>query len=167
MSSPYIGEIRMFAGTFAPLGWEFCQGQLMSIQDYDTLFYLIGTTYGGDGVDYFALPNLSSRIPVHRGPSHPFASTGGVEAVTLTTNQIPNHRHPLAASTATATSSTPAGQVWAASRDLPYSDAAAPLVPMAPQALGPSGGSQPHDNMPPFLAINFIISMYGIYPTQA
>lgn len=170
MSDPYIGEIRMFGGNFAPNGWEFCQGQLMSISDYDTLFNLIGTTYGGDGQNTFALPNLASRIPVHIGNA-PFGTyvlgqTGGAEAVTLLSQQMPQHTHAAMATNATSNAPLPAGNVWAVWGPNAYSDQA-PTAAMSASALVAAGGNQPHDNMPPYLAINFIISMFGIYPSPA
>ena len=169
MSDPYVGEIRMFGGNFAPNGWLLCQGQLVAISDYDTLFNLIGTTYGGDGQNTFALPNLSSRIPVHMGNA-PFGSyvlgqTGGLESVTLLTQQLPVHSHPAMASTGGGNASSPNAQVWADWGSPGY--APSPNTQMNPAALTPAGGSQPHDNMPPYLAINFIISMYGIYPSPS
>jgi microcystin-dependent protein len=167
MGQPYIGEIRMFAGNFAPAGWMFCQGQLLPISNFDALFTLIGTTYGGDGQSTFALPNLQSRVPVHQGPAFALAQMGGEETVTLTTNQIPAHTHvPLGFSTA-GNQQSPANGVWASSSPATqFSTANPPNVPMAAGAIGMSGGSQPHDNMVPFLVINFIISLFGIFPSQ-
>ncbi|MDQ2838414.1 MAG: tail fiber protein [Actinomycetota bacterium] len=170
MSDPYVGEIRMFGGNFAPNGWLFCQGQLVAISDYDTLFNLIGTTYGGDGQNTFALPNLASRIPVHMG-SAPFGTyvlgqPGGAESVTLLSQQLPVHTHTAQASSGSAGQTTAGGNYWATPTYQAYSTSA-PNVPMAPQALAPAGGNQPHDNMSPYLAINFIISMYGIYPSPS
>jgi len=162
MSDPYIGEIRMFGGNFAPVGWLLCQGQTLSISEYDTLFNLIGTTYGGDGQQTFQLPNLQSRFPVHAGSGFVLGQVGGVESVTLITNQLPVHTHqPVAAAVATSTS--PNSNFWASYANLDFSSQP-PAAPMAPNALSPSGGNQPHDNMPPYLAINFIIAVYGIYP---
>jgi len=163
MSDPYIGEIRMFGGNFAPNGWLFCQGQVLSISDYDTLFNLIGTTYGGDGQQTFALPNLASRIPVHMGSGFVLGQVGGVETVTLNTNQLPVHTHQPIGSTAS-TVVSPNGAYWANYVNQEYSSQA-PATAMAPNALSLSGGNQPHENMPPYLAINFIISLYGIYPS--
>ncbi len=169
MSSPYIGEIRMFAGNFAPVGWAFCQGQLIPISENETLFNLIGTTYGGDGQQTFALPNLASRVPVHMGSAgfgtFTLGQAGGEEIVTLTINQIPAHSHvPLANSAGSGTS--PQGAVWAGSTDLSqFAPPAQINGQMNSQAIGAAGGSQPHDNMIPFLAVNFIISLFGIYPT--
>ena len=168
MSNPFVGEIRMFGGNFAPAGWALCQGQLLPISENETLFNLIGTTYGGDGQTTFALPNLASRVPVHQGPSFILGQAGGVESVTLTVNQIPSHSHVPQCDGTNNSSNTPAGSVWAGTSALKQFAAAAvaPNVAMAPQALGLDGGSQPHDNMLPFLAINFIISLFGIFPSQ-
>ena len=164
MSDPYIGEIRMFGGNFAPVGWLLCQGQLLPISQYDALFNLIGTTYGGDGQNNFALPNLQSRMPMHVGSGFPLGQVGGVETVTLTTQQLPVHTHaPVAA--AVATSQTPNNNFWASYANNQYSDQP-PAAPMAPNALSPSGGNQPHENMSPYQVINFIIATEGIYPPQ-
>jgi microcystin-dependent protein len=165
MSSPFIGEIRMFGGNFAPVGWAFCNGAIMAIDQNDALFNLIGTTYGGDGQSTFALPDLQSRIPIHVGPGFALAQTGGVETVTLTTNQIPAHSHVPQASSGAGTQSGPANGMWALSTLNQFSSAA-PTLSMAAGALGQSGGSQPHDNMMPFLVVNFILSLFGIFPSQ-
>jgi microcystin-dependent protein len=182
MGSPYIGEIRMFAGNFAPAGWAFCSGQLMPIAENDALFNLIGTTYGGDGQETFGLPNLQSRVPMHQGNNgsgitHPIAETGGAESVTLTTNQIPIHTHPPLG--------TGGGQQISPNNGFPAvasgtgldvvgvygpNDGGVPpgnVVAMKSGLIGVSGGSQPHDNMIPFLVINFIISLFGIFPTPS
>jgi len=167
MSSPFIGEIRMFGGNFAPAGWAFCDGSLIPISENDALFNLIGTTYGGDGQNTFALPNLQSRIPVHVGPGFALGQSGGAETVTLTTSQIPAHSHVPQANNAAGNQASPAGGVWASTNPSinNYSNVA-PSVTMDPGAMGPSGGSQPHDNMVPFLAVNFILSLFGIFPSQ-
>lgn len=166
MSDPYIGEIRMFAGDFAPNGWLFCDGSLLSISDYDTLFNLIGTTYGGDGQTTFAIPDLASRVPVHTGSGYPLSQSGGVESVLLTTQQLPMHTHPALAANSPGTQTTPSGAFWASWGDGQYSSGAGTAASMSPAAFTPAGGSQPHENMPPFLAVNFIISLFGIYPSQ-
>jgi microcystin-dependent protein len=166
MSSPFIGEIRIFAGNFAPVGWAFCNGAITPIDQNDALFNLIGTTYGGDGQTTFALPNLQSRVPVHVGPGFALGQSGGAESVTLTTSQIPAHSHVPQASPTSAASTVPTGNVWAAATDTPYSTTA-PAVAMDPGALGSAGGSQPHDNMVPFLVVNFILSLFGIFPSQS
>jgi microcystin-dependent protein len=167
MSSPFVGEIRMFAGNFAPAGWAFCNGALLPISENETLFNLIGTTYGGDGQSTFALPNLQSRVPIHVGPGLTLGESGGVETVTLTTSQIPSHSHtPLADSNA-ASQADPSNNVWAAQNTLtPYSDQP-PTSALASTAIGSSGGSQPHDNMLPYLVINFILSLFGVFPSQS
>lgn len=167
MSSPFIGEIRMFGGNFAPAGWAFCNGALMPISENDALFNLIGTTYGGDGQETFALPNLQSRVPVHVGPGFALGQSGGQETVTLTTNQIPAHSHVPQANTAPGTQAGPGNGVWSASSpSLNEYSAAAPGLLMNPAAMGSAGGSQPHDNMIPFLSVNFILSLFGIFPSQ-
>jgi microcystin-dependent protein len=166
MSSPFIGEIRMFAGNFAPVGWAFCNGALIPISENDALFNLIGTTYGGDGQNTFALPNLQSRIPVHVGPGFALGQSGGAESVTLTTSQIPAHSHGAQCVSGTGNLPDPTGGVWAQpTTGTDYSDVA-PSLPMDPAAIGSAGGSQPHDNMVPFLVINFILSLFGIFPSQ-
>ncbi|MDR7316994.1 tail fiber protein [Brevibacillus nitrificans] len=170
MGQPYVGEIRMFGGNFAPVGWEFCNGQLLSISENGTLYQLIGTTYGGDGVNTFALPDLRGRIPLHMGQlsggaDYVQGTMGGVETVTLTVNQIPSHTHiPIAESGAGA--DTPVGNTWAKQPQSGYSSSTTSLVNMNVNAIAPAGGSQPHENMMPSLTINFIISLYGTYPSQ-
>lgn len=172
MSQPYIGEIRMFAGNFAPAGWMFCDGQLLPISENDALFSLIGTIYGGDGQETFALPNLQSRIPIHAGtgPSgqtYTLAEMAGTEQETLTTQQIPSHTHTLLASTDLASGGNPGTKVYARSTSFDYLVADEPFAPMAAQAISPVGGSQPHENCQPFLCVNYIISLFGIFPTQS
>lgn len=166
MSTPYVGEIRMFPGNFAPAGWAICDGSLQSIAQNDTLFTLIGTTYGGDGQTTFALPDLRGRAPVHQGSGFVIGQPGGVETVILTANQIPIHTHvPQAAIGAAGNpANSPAGNVWSGWTGGQFA-AQAPAAVMNAAAIGPVGGSQPHDNMVPFLTINFIISLYGIYPS--
>ncbi len=165
MAQPYVGEIRMFAGNFAPAGWALCEGQLLPISENETLFNLIGTTYGGDGQSTFALPDLRGRLPVHNGSGFVLAETGGVEEVTLTTNQIPGHTHALAGTTSIASDINPAGRIPAqASTYDPYQTENA-NSPMAPQSISGIGGSQPHSNFQPYLCLNFIISLFGIFPS--
>lgn len=154
----------MFAGNFAPAGWAFCDGQLLPISENETLFQLIGTTYGGDGESTFALPNLQSRIPIHMGNGFILAETGGAEEVTLTVNQIPSHAHVPVVSAGAGNLASPAGGIWAKTNLNPYSSQA-PNSDMHPQAIGLTGGSQPHDNMMPYLGINYIISLFGIFPS--
>ena len=167
MSQPFIGEIRMFAGNFAPVGWAFCDGSIIPIDQNDALFNLIGTTYGGDGQTTFALPNLQSRVPVHVGPGFALGQSGGVESVTLTTSQIPAHSHVPLCNTAVGTAQGPDGAFWALPSSGTIYSTAAPTLPMSPSAVGSSGGSQPHDNMLPFLVINFILSLFGVFPSQS
>jgi microcystin-dependent protein len=165
MADPYIGEIRMFAGNFAPVNWLFCQGQVLNISDYDALYTLLGTTYGGDGISTFAIPNLASRIPVHQSPSYPLGSTGGAETVLLSQAHLPVHSHAARATNGAASSSSPANALWASWSDSPYSTAS-PTATMDAAAFQTAGGSEPHDNMPPFLGMNFIIALFGLFPQQ-
>ncbi len=166
---PYVGEIRMFAGNFAPSGWALCRGQLISIAENEALFQLIGTTYGGDGQSTFALPNLASRVPIHMGTgpdgtTYQLGEMAGSESVTLTNQQIPVHTHTLTASTGPGTDALPTNNVLAQSGGafVYYEDVAG--VAMSPNAISPVGGSQPHENTQPFLCINFIISLVGEFP---
>ena len=167
MAEPYVGEIRMFASNFAPVGWAFCEGQLLPIAENETLFQLIGTTYGGDGESTFGLPDLRGRIPIHQGNGFLLAQTGGAEAITLSTTQIPAHSHPLLATANTATSNAPASNLLAATTGattFAYGTDA-PIVPLTAASIGPAGGSEPHTNFQPYLCINFIISLFGIFPS--
>jgi microcystin-dependent protein len=154
----------MFAGNFAPAGWANCDGQLMAISDFETLFNLIGTTYGGDGQETFALPDLQGRIAFGDGGTMVLAESGGTESVTVTTQEMPNHSHPVQASSSAATATTPANNVSAAWGDGQYV-ADVPTTAMDPNAIASAGGSQPHENRPPYLAMTFIISLFGIYPS--
>ncbi len=163
MAQPYVGEIRMFAGNFAPSGWMFCEGQLLPISENETLFNLIGTTYGGDGQSTFALPDLRGRLPMHQGNGFILAETGGAEEITLTVNQIPAHSHPLIGTNTVANDSIPLLAAQAGTFD-PYQSAGA-SAPMAAQSIASTGGSQPHSNMQPYLCVNFIISLFGIFPS--
>ncbi|HEV2802035.1 MAG TPA: tail fiber protein [Pyrinomonadaceae bacterium] len=166
MAQPYVGEIRMFAGNFAPVGWLFCDGQLLPISENETLFQLIGTTYGGDGQETFALPNLQSRVPLHQGNGFIMAQAAGVEEVTLSVQQIPAHTHPLLCSSGTASGQDPTNGVPAVSTAQAYFNSPANPTNLAPASVGPVGGSQPHTNLQPYLCINFIISLFGIFPSQ-
>jgi len=170
MSEPFIGEIRPVGFNFAPQGWALCNGQVMSIAENSALFNLIGTTYGGDGQNTFNLPNLQGRIPFHQGSNNAgdsriIGEISGSETVTLITQQIPQHSHTLAANSANGGQQSPAGGVWAGSPLDQYSTSA-PTVAMNPNGIGNSGGNQPHDNLPPYLVVNFIISLFGIFPSQ-
>ncbi len=168
MAQPYVGEIRMFAGNFAPAGWMFCEGQLLPISENETLFNLIGTTYGGDGQSTFALPDLRGRIPLHFGNGFTLAETGGVETVTLTVSQIPAHSHAALGSSNTGTGTAPLNNVLS---NLPVATNTAygtdnPQINMSPQSVSSVGGSQPHNNFQPYLCVDFIISLFGIFPSQ-
>lgn len=166
MAQPYVGEIRMFAGSFNPLGWEFCNGQLMPISENETLFQVIGTTYGGDGQETFALPNLQSRVPLHQSGNYIIGQTGGVESVTLTTQQIPVHSHTMLVTTEPGLVNSPAAAVLASSPTVSIFRPGVGLSQMAAGSMNPAGGSQPHENMQPFLVISFIISLFGLFPSQ-
>jgi microcystin-dependent protein len=159
----------MVGFSFAPAGWALCNGQTIAISDNDALFNLIGTTYGGNGQTSFMLPNLQSRVPVHMGTggggTYVLGQMAGEEQVTLITGQLPSHSHVPMANSNGGTRPSPASSVWAASSALPYSSHAPDAV-MATQAVQNAGGGQPHDNLPPYQAINFIISLYGVYPSQ-
>ena len=167
MGTPYVGEIRMFAGNFAPAGWMFCNGQVLPISEYSVLFQLIGTTYGGDGTSTFQLPNLQGRLPVHQTSGFTMGQAGGAESVTLTLATTTAHSHAFLASTDPGAQTTPAGNVVAkivGASPSAYTQAT-PSTPLAANSIGNAGGSQPHDNMQPFLCISFIISMFGVFPS--
>lgn len=174
MGQPYIGEIRMFGGNFAPAGWAFCDGRLIAISENDTLFNLIGTTYGGDGQETFALPDLRGRSPIHMGTgagsSYVIGQFAGAETVTLSTQQMPTHSHaPRAASVSTTDS--PANALLAPATGPAGVNAYAPagsaaMVNLAADSLQNTGGGQAHENMQPYLVCSFIISLFGVYPTQ-
>jgi microcystin-dependent protein len=182
---PHIGEIRIFAGSFPPVGWEFCHGQIMPISENDALFTLIGTTYGGDGQETFALPNLQSRVPIHMGTgpdgtTYQIGESAGVESVTLTVQQIPSHTHAASGKITIPVRgdspghlSDPANAAVAVSPGKKFfsktesiSGTMAPLD-MPGAFTNPTGGSQPHENMQPYLAVNYIISLFGVFPSQA
>ena len=165
MAQPFVGEIRMFAGNFAPAGWMFCEGQLLPISENETLFVLIGTTYGGDGESTFALPDLRGRIPIHQGDGFILAETGGAEEITLTVNQIAAHNHPALASNSAATAKAPTGALLAIAQGDVYASGFTGSN-MSPQSILPTGGSQPHTNFQPYLCVNFIISLFGLMPSQ-
>ena len=164
MAQPYVGEIRMFAGNFAPAGWAFCEGQLLPISENEAFFQLIGTTYGGNGQDTFGLPDLRGRIPIHQGNGFILAETGGAEEITLTVNQIASHTHPMLATQALGSSLDPTNNVTAQSTSITLYRGQPPNTPLAPQAIGPIGGTQPHTNFQPYLCVNFIISLFGLFP---
>ena len=165
MAQPYVGEIRMFGGNFPPAGWMFCNGQLLPISENEVLFQLIGTTYGGDGESTFALPNLQGRVPVHQGNGYILAETGGSESVTLTVAQIPNHNHALVCSTTQAQNPQPKDSILAQAPTVQAYITDSPAGPISPKSIIPLGGSQPHENMQPYLCVSFIISLFGIFPS--
>jgi microcystin-dependent protein len=169
MSQCYVGEIRMFGGNFAPNGWAFCEGQSMPISEYDELFTLIGTTYGGDGQETFNLPNLGGRLPLHQGAGYQLGQMGGVPSVTLNVQQMASHGHPLMGSTAPASGTNPQDTVFSHLPDAGVQTAygsTAPFGAIDPSSVAPQGGSQPHDNNQPYCVVSFIISLYGIFPQQ-
>jgi microcystin-dependent protein len=171
MPEPYVGEIRMFAGNFAPAGWMLCQGQTLPISENEVLFQLIGTTYGGDGQETFNLPDLQGRVPLHMGTgtdgiNYQIGEKAGVETVTLTTQQIPSHTHTMIATTEIGTQNTPAGNMLAQCSGTKAYTAAAAGAALNGQSVTSVGGSQPHENLQPYLVINFIISLFGVFPTQ-
>ncbi len=165
MAQPYVGEIRMFAGNFAPAGWMFCEGQLLPISENETLFQLIGTTYGGDGQSTFALPDLRGRIPIHQGNGFILAESGGAEEITLTVNQIPAHSHPMLAADTQASVASPAQTMLAKSATIRMYYGDPPNVPMNNGMISSVGGNQPHTNFQPYLCVDFIISLFGIFPS--
>jgi microcystin-dependent protein len=167
MAQPYVGEIRMFAGNFAPAGWMFCEGQLLPISEYETLFNLIGTTYGGDGQSTFALPDLRGRIPLHQGNGFILAETGGAEEITLTVSQIPAHSHPFLATANPGGTTNPNPNLTANSPNVPVYIQDVTDVNMSVQAVSATGGSQPHTNFQPYLCVDFIISLFGIFPSPS
>jgi microcystin-dependent protein len=172
MSDPYVGEIRLFAGTFAPQGWAFCDGQLLSISEYDALFSLLGTLYGGDGRTHFALPDLRGRVPIHQGGGsgltpRPLGTRGGAETVALTAAELPQHAHTMYASANTAAFNEPADMLTAQDANANLYSNTAPTQALATGAVSESGGGQAHANLMPYGCVNFIISLSGIYPTRS
>ncbi|CAM2007923.1 phage tail protein [Acanthopleuribacter pedis] len=171
MSEPFVGEIRMFAGNFAPRGWAFCDGQLLAVSQNDALFSLLGTIYGGDGRTTFGLPDMRGRIPIHAGSGpglspRRLGAKGGAENVTLTVNQLPSHGHPLRAVTTVADRSNPQGAVLAASLAADSYNTELPTEGLSSAAVSKLGGSRSHTNLMPYLCINFIIALFGIYPSR-
>jgi microcystin-dependent protein len=167
MADPYVGEIRMFAGNYAPAGWQFCDGSLLPISEYETLFQLIGTTYGGDGQNTYAVPDMRGRIPVHFGNTHVLGEMAGTEQVTLGQTQIPAHNHTMMANNSVANTPNPGNNLLGLSTQVNmfFSDPANGT--MAPGTISNDGGNQPHDNVMPYLCVNFIISLFGIFPSPA
>jgi microcystin-dependent protein len=172
MSDSFIGEIRIFAGSFAPRGWAFCNGQLIPISQNTALFSLLGTLYGGDGRATFALPDLRGRVPLHAGQGfglsdYPLGSRGGSEQVTLSTEQLPAHSHALLACDAEGDQRSPANHALATLEEGLIYSAAEPTVAMAKDAMAPTGNGQPHENRPPYLAVNYIIALQGVFPARS
>lgn len=167
MADPYIGEIRMFAGNFAPAGWMFCEGQLLAISENEALFALIGTTYGGDGESTFGLPDLRGRVPIHQGGGLVLSETGGTEEVTLTVNQIPGHLHGFSANPGSGTSANVQGNLLSTSSAVQVYRESTANQNMNAAAIGSAGGSRPHANLQPYLCVDFIISLFGIFPSQS
>jgi microcystin-dependent protein len=166
MSEPFIAELRVFPFSFAPKGWALCNGQVLLISQNQALFALLGTTYGGDGQSTFALPDLRGRLPIHQGNGYVLSETGGAETVTLTANQMPAHSHAVQASAQPAETAKPEGRYLAQPNDLLYGAPPADQA-MSSSSVGVVGGSQPHDNLQPYLCVDFIISLFGIYPSPA
>jgi microcystin-dependent protein len=174
MSNPFVAEIRMFAGNFAPKGWAFCDGQILPISQNTALFSLLGTTYGGDGKSTFALPDLQGRAPMHpgQGPGlslHSLGEMSGSETVTLLQSEMPSHAHQEFGSNTQSTQQSPIGNFSSGStQNKRYAGVAvAPDTQMSQTVLGPTGGSQPHNNMPPYLVLNFIIALQGVFPPRS
>jgi microcystin-dependent protein len=165
MADSFIGEIQITAANYAPAGWAFCAGQLLQIAEYDALFSLIGTTYGGDGQSTFALPDLRGRIPIHQGSGYVMGQAAGVEQVTVTNATMPSHTHSYNGSTDGGTAPTPIGNVAASSNTVKIYKTGVPAQAMNAGSLAPTGGSQPHNNCQPFIVLNYIISLFGIYPS--
>jgi microcystin-dependent protein len=174
MGQPFVGEIRIFAGNFPPVGWMFCEGTPLPISENEVLFQLIGTTYGGDGEETFNLPDLRGRLPVHQGTNsgtgtnYQIGEMAGVEEVTLTTNQIPIHTHAFLATGDSGSAASPANATPGSGTSITIfrPTPPPPALAMAAQAIGPTGGSQPHTNLQPYLCMNYIISLFGIFPSQ-
>jgi len=164
MSEPFLAEIRVVSFGFAPKGWALCNGQTLAINQNQALFSLLGTTYGGNGTTTFQLPNLQARMPIHQGSGYALGNLGGQSSHTLLIPEIPSHNHGALGVSTTASTDVATGNSWAASQQNPY--AASPNTSLAPAALGQTGGSQPHNNMAPYLVLNFIIALQGIFPSQ-
>ncbi len=164
MAEPFLGEIRIFSFNFPPKGWALCNGQLLPINQNQALFAILGTTYGGDGITTFALPNLQGRVPVHTGSGITLGQSAGEQSHTLSISELPAHTHTPVGNPANATSSSPAGNVWASLGSGGYSPA--PNTAMNAASILAAGGSQPHDNMSPYLVLNFCIALQGIFPSR-
>jgi microcystin-dependent protein len=165
MSTPFLSEVKIVSFNFPPKGWAFCNGQTMSIQQNAALFSLLGTTYGGNGTTTFQLPNLQGLMPIHQGSGFSLGQAGGASSVTLIVSQIPSHTHQANGTTAAPSSGSPANNLWCQNSVNTYSDQS-PGAAMAAGSIGNAGGSQPHDNMSPYLVLNFVIALQGIYPSR-
>ncbi|MBB6733850.1 phage tail protein [Cohnella zeiphila] len=164
MAEPFLGEIRLFPLGFAPRGWVYCEGQTLQISSNQALYALLGTTYGGDGVRTFMLPDLRGKVPIHMDAQYPLGRSAGESAHTLTESEMPKHVHQVQASSVSATSVVPAGNVWA-QVEAPYTSASS-LTAMNPKAIGTAGSGQAHNNMQPYLAVRFCIALQGIFPSR-
>lgn len=164
MSQQFLGEVRVVSFNFPPKGWAFCNGQLLPINQNQALFALLGTTYGGNGVTTFALPNLQGRSPLHMGSAFVIGQNGGETAHTLSVPELPSHSHQAMASSAIANLTSPAGNTWGNAPETPYSSADS--ASMSQLIISSVGGSQPHENMQPFLVLSFIIALQGIFPSR-
>lgn len=166
MASPFLGQITVFSFGYAPKGWALCNGQLLPINQNQALFSLLGTFYGGDGRTSFGLPNLQGRVPVHMGSGFTLGQSGGEDNHTLLVTELPAHSHQANCSMSAATVASPAGKFWAADNagNLPYSTTGA--AAMAGGSITPTGGGQPHNNLAPYIGLNFAIAMQGIFPSQ-
>lgn len=162
----FVGEIRTVGFNFAPIGWQLCQGQLLSIQENTALFSLLGTQYGGDGIHNFALPNLQGRFPLGMGGIHPIGQAGGAETYSLSVAQLPAHSHPLMASMTEANVASPEGNVLSTKARVPLYVSGTPNAVMSTESIGATGGNQPYAVMPPYTTINYIIALEGIYPSR-
>ncbi|HEX4334295.1 MAG TPA: tail fiber protein [Polyangiaceae bacterium] len=168
MGTPFLGEIRAVTFNFAPKGWAFCNGQLLAINQNQALFSLLGTTYGGNGTTTFALPDLQARVPLHASTTHTLGQAGGEAQHTLTAAEMPAHTHAAIARHANGDNPSPAGRAWGLQPvDQTYAIATSPLVAMSPAAVGSAGGAQPHPNLPPYLVVNFVIALTGIFPARS
>jgi microcystin-dependent protein len=165
MATPYLSEIKIVSFGYPPKGWALCNGQIMSINQNSALFSLVGTTYGGDGMQTFGLPNLQGRVPVHMGAGYVIGELGGEVDHTLIESEMPAHTHQANGTTSAATSGSPTGNLWCSNPATPFN--ASSNASMAPQSIGITGGSQPHPNMSPFLALYFCIALQGIFPSQS
>jgi microcystin-dependent protein len=164
MATPYLAEIKVVSFNFAPKGWAFCNGQTLPINQNQALFSLLGITYGGDGIRTFQLPNLQARMPIHQGTNYPIGSLGGESSHTLILTEMAAHNHGAVGVSTNASTDVATGNIWAASSHNPY--AASPNTTLIPTTLGQTGGGQPHDNMTPYLVLNFIIALQGIFPSR-